>query len=161
MVRRFALVAALLALPIVDAGAQTATQTVAFDVESVNALSTSGNPGTLTLNSATAGSGITAATDATTTYSLTTNAATWKITAILDANMPADLQLTVAMEAPGASATSSATILSATGADVVTGGTGSLNASGKTITYTLSAPTGIAAQQTDSRVVTFTLVPLT
>lgn len=144
-----------------NAGAQSATQTVSYEVTAVNAFSVSGNPSALVLNSATAGSGLTAASDASTTYSLTTNAATWKVTAALDLAMPSDLQLTMLLAAPGGGATTATTTLTATAADVVSGGTGALNVSAKSITYTLSAPTGIAAVQTGSRTVTLTLVPLT
>jgi hypothetical protein len=143
-----------------NAGAQTATQSVAFEVSAVNSFAVSGDPAALVLSSATAGSGLNPASDATTSYSLTTNANTWKITAALDADMPSDLQLDVLLAAPGASATSGTTTLSLTDADVVTGGTGALSSSANQITYTLSAPSGVAAVQTGSRTVTFTLVPI-
>ncbi|MGI9140812.1 MAG: hypothetical protein ACR2GJ_06880 [Gemmatimonadaceae bacterium] len=65
--------AILMAFASSHADAQTATQTVTFQVTGVNRIAVSGNPAALTINTATVGSDLSDAADATTTYSITTN----------------------------------------------------------------------------------------
>lgn len=157
-------VGAALLLGFVASSAQaqvTATQSVSYEVATVNELSVSGDPGALMLSTVDAGGALVDDTDASTTYTVTTNAATWEITAAIDVAMPTGLQLDVLLAAPGASSTSATTTLTTTATAVVSNGTGALSSTGNTITYTLSAPSGVATAQTGTRTVTFTLVPLT
>ena len=79
-----------LALLVVAAQAVVAaTQTVTYSVSAINELSVSGNPAALAVSTATAGSEPDDATDATTTYGISTNQTGTKITAAIDTAMPA------------------------------------------------------------------------
>ncbi len=78
----------------------TTFQTVTFSVSAINELSVSGNPGTLTISAATAGSAPNSVSDATTTYSITTNESTRKITAAIDVAMPSGTTLTANLVPP-------------------------------------------------------------
>jgi len=133
----------------------TATQTVTYEVTAINEISVSGDPGHLIIDSATAGSQPTGATDATTTYAITTNGTNMKITGAIDEAMGTGLTLKVNLAAPTGGTSSGDVTLAATAADLVTGITG-LAESGKTITYTLSA-TLAASIASGSKTVTFTL----
>src|SRR5688572_795875 len=81
------------------ASAQTATQTVTFAVSAINQISATGSP-SLTVSTATAGSEPTAATDATSTWAVTTNQTGSKISASIPSAMPTGLTLSVNMAAP-------------------------------------------------------------
>jgi hypothetical protein len=146
--------ALLLCFGAAGASAQTATQTASFQVDTIDEISVSGDPATLVINSATAGSAPNSATNAATSYAVTTNVSNRKITAAIDLAMPSGLTLNVSLAAPSG-ATSTARNLTATAQDVVTG-ISTLNESGLTITYTLSA-TSAAAPQSGSRTVTYTI----
>jgi len=134
-----------------------ATQTVTFQVQAINELEVSANPGTLTINTANAGDEPTSVTDATTTYRFTTNENSKKVTGAIDSNMPANTTLEVnltAAGAPNAWTSNDYQSLSTTAADLVSGNR--KRASGLTITYRFSA-TIDAGTLSDSRTVTFTL----
>jgi hypothetical protein len=138
--------------------ATTATQTVTYEVTAINAISvSSGGPLTITVNAATAGSAPTAATDATTTYAVTTNETGQKITGEINSNMPAGVTLTVALVAPTGGTSTGATSLSTVAADLVTG-IATLNESGKTITYSLSATSAAGVVGSASKTVTLTIL---
>jgi len=140
--------------------ANTATQNVSYKVTDINAISVSGDPETLIINKAEAGYLPYAATDNTTSYSITTNGTTKKITAKIDTSMPAGLTLKVKLEAPTNSFGASAGGGSLTTAelDVVTG-ISPVVAKNIKILYTL-APVGDTppAPTSGARTVTFTLV---
>ena len=151
-----------LGLLIVMAGAasasNTATQTITFEVTAINEMSISGNPGALTINSATAGSGPSPVTDATTTYNITTNESSQKITGAITTggNMPANTTLEANLTAPTGGSSAGYTTLSTTAADLVTA-ISTLNESSKTITYRFSATMAAGILSSDTRVVTLTL----
>ena len=137
--------------------ANTDSQTVNFSILAINEIDVAAGPVNLTVNTATAGSQPAAAT-APSSYSITTNADadSKKITADLDAAMPAGVTLQVTVAAPSGGSTSAGTVTLTTSAvDVVTG-IEAVAASGVAINYTLSA-TVAAAPVTNSRVVTFTI----
>ena len=137
--------------------AQSATQTVTFSVSAISVMSVSGNPAAMNITTATPGSAPTPVTDASTTYAITTNETSKKIVAAIDANMPSGLTLQVALQAP-AGATSAGTVsLSTVAADVVNN-VGTVNVSGRSITYTLSATTAAGTVGSQSRTVTLTIV---
>lgn len=149
--------AVLLALTSSRGHAQTATQVVTFQVTGVNKISVSGNPATLTINTATAGGDLDPATDASTTYSITTNQSNQKITGQITAGtVPTDVTLAAALASTiGTSA--GAKTLTAAAVDLVTGISKS-KASGQTITYSLSAALTAAVMASSSNVtVTFTV----
>ncbi|HPW48325.1 MAG TPA: hypothetical protein PLJ97_03195 [Candidatus Saccharibacteria bacterium] len=138
--------------------ADTATQTVTYEVTAINEISVSASTLSLKVNTATAGSEPTAVTDATTTYAITTNGTGIKITGKIDTAMPTGVTLEVLLEDPDAEggATSTEGTLSATAVDLVTG-IATLAVSGKTITYTLSATVAVGVVESADKIVTFTL----
>ena len=150
-----AVVAMLAALPAVEAGAQTATQVVHFQVNAVNQIAVSGSP-TLAITSAVAGSGLTSVSSTGSSYAITTNEANQKITASIDQPMPAGVTLEVQMDAPGGALSAGTVQLGTAGTDVVTGIT-STASSALPITYRLNAGTQVHLGPT-ARTVTFTIV---
>jgi hypothetical protein len=136
------------------AQAQTATQTVTFQVDAINQIAFTGSP-SLVINTATAGSGPAAAT-ANGTWAVTTNQSNAKITASINSAMPAGLTLTANLAAPAGGTSAGAQTLSTTAVDVVTGLTkvaqGTLN-----VTYELTATTAAGVVTSQSRTVTYTI----
>lgn len=151
----FALAAALAGLSH-PAAAQTATQTVTFEVQAVNQLSVSGDPGALTISTATAGSAPSSATNASTTWAITTNESNKKVTASINSAMPAGVTLTLTLSAPSGAA-SSAVTLGTLAQDAVTGIT-KLNESGLTVTYGLDATSAAGTVGSTTRTVTLTIM---
>lgn len=147
-----AVAAAAFAAP--RAHAQTATQTVSYEVTAINEISVSGSP-SLVINDATAGSGLTSA-SASGTYAITTNQTNRKITAQLDSNMPSGVTLAVTLAAPTGGTSAGAVSLSTTAQDVVTG-VSNVNQSGLSIGYTLSATVAAGVVPAGNRTVTYTI----
>jgi hypothetical protein len=116
----------------------------------------SGNPPTLTINTATAGQQPDEVSDSSTTYSVTTNGSNKKITGALDSNMPQYTTLKANLAAPTGGTSAGDVTLSATSSNLVTG-ISTLAEQGKTITYKFSAQPEAGTSINDSRVVTFTL----
>jgi len=141
----------------------TANQTVNLAVNSVQKIAISGGAITLTITNGTAGNNaLTPVTDATSTYSITHNSATaLRITANLDAALPAGYTLQINL-APGASmGTSSGTvdISNATAASalaVVTAIPKGADAA-RTITYTFGANASAGILAATVKTVTLTL----
>lgn len=152
---RAALVASLASASVAFA-ADNATQTVTFEVQAINELSNSGNPGALVVSTATAGSEPDVATDSTTTYAITTNGTSKKITASIDAPMPDGVTLKVTLGAP-AGASANQITLGTVAVDAVTAIT-EVAESGKTISYELSALVTAGVVASDSTTVTYTVV---
>jgi hypothetical protein len=127
-----------------------AGQTVGYQVDEVALISVSGNPSDLIINTTVggaAGAALADATDATTTWAITSNKGTdgKKLTAVLSADMPPHTELFMEVAAPtgGTSGGKMSLNTRATGAkaeaiSVVTG-IDPVAESGKTITYTFSA----------------------
>lgn len=138
------------------ASAQTATQTVTFQVDAINQVGVTGSP-SLTVTTAVPGSAPTQATSAGNTWAVTTNQTGAKITASIASNMPSGLtlQATLAVGATGATSAGAKT-LSTVAQDVVTGLT-KVNASGLALSYTLDATAAAGVVTSSSRVVTFTV----
>lgn len=136
--------------------ADTDTQTVTYQVDAINEIEVSGNPGALTVSTATAGSQPDAATDNTTTYSITTNGTGMKITGAIDSDMPDNVTLKVNLAAPSGATSPGDVALSNTAADLVTGISQVVD-SGKTIAYTLSATVEAGVVESTNKTVTFTL----
>jgi hypothetical protein len=136
------------------ASAQTATQTVTFQVDAINQIAFTGSP-SLVINTATAGIDPTAAT-ASATWAVTTNQTGAKITASIGSNMPAGLTLSTNLTAPAGGSSAGAQSLTTVAVDVVTGITklaqGSLN-----VTYSLSATAAAGVVSSASRTVTYTI----
>ncbi|MFA4947604.1 MAG: hypothetical protein WC674_03730 [Candidatus Krumholzibacteriia bacterium] len=129
-------------------------QTITYQVSAINEISVSGNPGALIVVTAVPGSQPTAVTDATTTYAITTNIASKKITGALNTAMPANTALKVTLVAPTGGTSSGQVTLTAIAQDLVTGIT-TLAQSGLGISYNFSAT--LAAGVIASAVKTVTL----
>lgn len=138
-----------------NAFAQTATQTVTFQVTAIDEISASGDPGALIVNSATAGSQPDAATDATTSYNVTTNGSSKKITGSIDSAMPVNTTLGVTLTAPTGGSSPGQVMLTITDQDLVTG-ISTLAESGMSISYQFSATAAAGVIASSNRTVTFT-----
>jgi hypothetical protein len=134
----------------------SANQTVTYEVTAINEISTSGNPGALTVSAATAGSQPDEVSDAATTYAITTNGTSKKITGILDTAMPTGMTLKVDLIAPTGGTNIPDVTLTAVAADLVTGIT-QVAESGKAITYKLSATVAAGVVTSANKTVTLTI----
>ena len=136
------------------AQAQTATQTVTFQVDAINQIAFTGTP-SLVVSSATAG-GAPAAATANGSWAVTTNQSNAKVTASLNSAMPAGVTLTVNLTAPSGASSAGAVALGTSAVDVVTAITkvaqGSLN-----VAYTLTATVAAGIVSSQSRIVTYTI----
>ncbi|MFI5228693.1 MAG: hypothetical protein ACHQWU_06475 [Gemmatimonadales bacterium] len=135
--------------------AQTATQVVTFQVNAINQISVSGAP-SLTISAAVAGSAPTSVTSNVSTWAVTTNQSTAKITGSLSAPMPAGLTLSANLSAPAGATSAGLTGLSAGAVDLVTGIT-MLNASGLGLSYQLDATSAAGVIASSTRTVTYTI----
>ena len=160
----FLSLAALLLLAVGTAGAQTtATQTFSTQVDVVRAITVSGNPSTMTITAATAGTGLTSVTNTSTTYSLTTNDTVGvgdKVTAKISSGgaMASGETLTLTLAAPGGGGSSAGALaLTTSDQDYVTGVTPQ-NASGRQITYTFAATVSAVPRNAVARTITFTIL---
>jgi hypothetical protein len=137
------------------AGAQSATQTVTFQVSAINQVSVTGSP-SLTITTAAAGSTPTPATDASATWAVTTNQSTAKITASIPTAMPTGLTLSANLTAPTGATSAGLKALGVTAVDMVTNVTkvaqGALG-----ITYQLDATLAAGVVASGSRLVTYTI----
>jgi hypothetical protein len=138
------------------ASAQTATQSVTYQVQAIQVVSVSGDPGALIISTAVPGSAPTQVSDATTTYAVTTNLTGSKITGSLNTAMPAGVSLGVTLAAPTGATSVGAVVLTAVDQDLVTGIT-TLAESAKTITYTLDATVTAGVIASASKTVTLTV----
>jgi hypothetical protein len=136
------------------AAAQTATQSVTFQVDAINQIAFSGSP-SLVISTATAGSAPTSAT-ASATWAVTTNQTSSKITASIASNMPSGLTLSVDLSAPAGGSSAGAKALSTTAVDLVTGIT-KLAQNGIAVGYTLDATAAAGVVSSTSRTVTYTI----
>jgi hypothetical protein len=138
-----------------SAQAQTATQTVTFQVDAINQVAVTGTP-TLDINAAVAGGAPTTVTSSGNTWAVTTNQTTAKITASIASNMPAGLTLSATLGAPAGATSAGIKSLSTVAVDIVTGIT-KLNASGLSLTYQLDATSAAGVVTSATRVVTYTI----
>lgn len=146
----------LFAIAGTEASAQTSTTaTVTFEVQPISELSLSGSPAALTVSAAAPGAEPTAATDATTTWSITTNETNRKVTAAIDP-LPEGVTLVVDMAAPPGATSAGSVRLGSTAVDLVTG-ISTVQASGLPITYMLTAATSAGVVAPTTTVVTFTI----
>lgn len=137
------------------ASAQTATQTVTFAVTAINQISATGSP-SLTVATATAGSQPTAATDASSTWAVTTNQTGAKISASIATAMPTGLTLSVNLAAPSGATSAGLTALGTVGVDLVTTIT-KVAQLGMTATYQLTATAAAGVVASSTKVVTYTI----
>jgi hypothetical protein len=158
-IRQVVRIATAVALLIIAAplfAGSSATQTITFSVNAISEIVVSGNPGALTVSTATSGSSPDTASDSSTTYDITTNQTGQKITAAIDSGMPPGVTLKVHLIAPAGATSAGLVTLTASAADVVTG-ISTLNQTGLGITYTLSATPAAGSMGSDTRTVTLTI----
>lgn len=133
-------------------------QQVTIMVVAVNELAVTGGNITLTINTATAGSGLNNATDTTCALDWTTNSSTnKKVTGQLDTDYSAGISLAVSVTVTGGNGVSAGqqTLISASAVDLVTGMHNEF-VSANTLGYTASAPT--ASPATNTKTVTYTII---
>ena len=139
----------------------TATQTVTLAVNSVFKISTSGNPGALTITTGTAGTdALTSVGDNSTSYSITQNFGNAvKITAHMDAALTSGYTLNLNLASTKGTSAGSVDISNATSGsavDVVTGINRGADA-GQAISYTFSALASAGTLSSTSKTITLTL----
>lgn len=134
----------------------TAEQTVTYQVDAINEISVSDDPGDLVINSATAGSEPNEDTDNSTNWAITTNQTARKITGSINTAMPANVTLEINLTAPTGGVSAGDVSLLATDADLVTS-IETVAESGLTITYTLSATVTAGVVTQAQKTVTLTL----
>jgi len=135
----------------------TGNQTISVTISAINEISISGNPGGLIVGTASAGSNPNPVSDSTTSYHLTTNGSSKKITGQLDATMPDYTTLTVNLTAPSGGTSAGDVALNSSAANLVTGITRS-RGSALGITYTFAATVEAGIVASTSRTVTFTII---
>ena len=146
---------AIAALVAHSASAQTATQTVTFQVNAVNQIAVTGAP-TLIITTAVAGSPPTSATSAGNTWAVTTNQTGAKITASIPVAMPAGLTLSANLAAPAGGTSAGLLPIGTVAVDLVTGIT-KVFAAGLSLTYQLDATAAAGVVPSSTRVVTYTI----
>ena len=137
------------------ASAQTATQSVTFQVTAINQIAVTGTP-SLVINTATAGSAPTSVTSSANTWSVTTNQSTAMITASIPTAMPTGVTLSANLTAPAGATSLGLTALGTTAVNVVTGIT-KLNSAALGLTYQLDATAAAGVVSSGTRVVTYTI----
>jgi hypothetical protein len=139
----------------------TANQTVSLTVSAVYKIAVSGNPGAMTINTGTAGTNaLTSVTDASTNYSITQNfASTVKVTANLDAAMPAGYTLQMGLASTKGTSAGLVDISATTpGAAVNVVSNIALGAdASQAITYSFGANASAGTLASTNKVVTLTL----
>ncbi|MCK5644885.1 MAG: hypothetical protein KAJ19_29060 [Gammaproteobacteria bacterium] len=119
-------------------------------------ISVSGNPGTLNISFAIAGFEPFSETDATTTYDISNDGSTVKITGSLNSAVPANTQLLLSLAAPTGATSTGWQYLTTSPSNLVTS-IGTLDESGLTITYRFFAPTSAGIIASSQRTVTLTV----
>lgn len=145
---------ALMAGAATAASAQTANQTVTFQVDAINQIAFAGSP-SLVINTATAGSNPTNATAAA-TWAVTTNQTGAKVTASIGSDMPTGLTLSVNLTAPAGGSSAGAQALSTVAVDLVTTIT-RLAQGAMAASYSLSASPTAGVVSSTTRTVTYTI----
>lgn len=121
----------------------------------IDAISVSGNPPTLLVNTATAGSQPNLATDTSTTCTIETVIGTRRITGSINSNMPKNVVLQVSIQAPSGATSLGLVSLSTTATNLLLGITALLPVA-VTLTYRLTVNVSVAPTSA-SRTVTFTI----
>lgn len=136
------------------ASAQTATQTVTFQVDAINQIAFTGSP-SLVINTAAAGSDPSTV-STTASWAVTTNQTNAKITASIGSAMPAGVTLSANLTAPTGGSSAGSLALSTTSVDLVTSITkvaqGSLS-----VGYSLAATAAAGVVSSTTRTVTYTI----
>lgn len=150
------LILAAMLLGVAFAG-NTATQSITFQVNAINELRVSGNPGTLVIQTGTAGSEPDTAVDSSTTYNLTTNDTNKKIVGQTNSDMPEYTSLKINLTAPTGAASEGDRVLSTSPTDLVTG-ISKKKGTALGITYKFSAQVEAGIVNSSQRTVTLTVL---
>ena len=145
----------IVALAATSASAQTATQTVTFQVDAINQVGVTGSP-TMAITAAVAGNAPTSVTSAGNTWAVTCNQTGAKITASIGVAMPAGVTLSATLGAPAGATSAGIKSLGTVAVDMVTSIT-KLNSSGLALTYQLDATSAAGVITSTTRVVTYTI----
>jgi len=137
-------------------GGQSATVTVTCEVMEINELVINNGGGSLTVNTAGAGSELDAATG-TATYDVTTNGSDMKIVAQLESDMPAGTSFMIQVSAPKGGASSGEKTLNSGNATVLITGISRVAEQGMDIAYKFSATVAAGIIPQTTNIVTFTL----
>ena len=156
-----AMVFGLVLVESASAQSATASQNLTLAVNSVYKISTSGNPGGMTITTGTAGTdALTSVSDNSTTYSITENVAnTVKITANLDSPLPSGYTLQIDLASSKGTSAGAVDISNATSGsalNVVTAINEGADA-GQAIGYTFSALASAGTLSSTAKTVTLTL----
>lgn len=136
--------------------ATSANQTVTYQVSSINAISVSGNPGPLVISTASAGYQPAAASDASTSYAITTNGSDKRITGMLNSAMPDNTALKATVTAPSTGTSAGQVTLTASALNLVTG-IAAVAQSGIAISYEFSATVASGVISSAQKTVTLTV----
>lgn len=136
--------------------ADSATQTLTYEVSAINEIAVSSPTVSMTVNAAVAGSAPTSVSNSATTYAITTNEEGRKITGELNSDMPAGVSLSVGLAAPAQATSAGSQALSTTPVDLVSG-ISELNDPSKMISYQLAATSAAGVVASASKTVTFTI----
>ena len=123
-----------------------------------DSISVSGDPGTLVINMAAAGSEPTAVTDATTTYTVETIPALRRITGELSSAMPANTELKITLQPPTGATGWGTVSLNSSARVLVSNIPHHTTQGGLGITYEFSATVDAGVISSMSRTVTLTLI---
>jgi hypothetical protein len=134
--------------------ASSVNQTVTIAVGAINEISVTGSP-SLTVNTATAGSQPTEATDGSTTYNITTNGTNMKITGALSPALPGGVTLKINLASVGGTSSGDVT-LGTSPLSLVTGITQKVE-SLDVITYKLDALVSAGVVPSTTETVTLTI----
>ena len=136
----------------------SATQTVTYEIQAINELSVTGNPGALIISTATAGFEPDFYIDNSTAYAISTNCGdnTKKITAAIDTDMPTGVTLMISLIAPAGATAPVEGVLSTSAVDVVTG-IDAVASGGQQVIYKLTATASAGVVASASKTVTLTL----
>jgi hypothetical protein len=148
----------LMLFPQASWSATTATATVTYTIGTILAITVSGNPGPLNVTTATAGSPPPSATDSSTTYAVTCNVASQRVTGSLASAMPTGVTLAVTLAAPTGATSAGAVSLTTSAQSLVTA-ISNVAQSGLAVTYTLTATLSAATVSAATNTVTYTIGP--
>lgn len=150
------ILAALAIMTVASTASAQVTQDVTIAVNAISQIAVTGGAQSLTISTATAGSNPTNA-SVTVSWAVTTNQSNQKVSASIDAAMPAGVTLTAQMETPSAGGLSTGpNPLSTSSVDLVTG-ISTLAESGLDLIYVLSATPAAGVVASTTRTVTYTI----
>ena len=150
------ILAALAIMTVASTASAQVTQDVTIAVNAISQIAVTGGAQSLTISTATAGSNPTSA-SVTVSWAVTTNQSNQKVSASIDAAMPAGVTLTAQMETPSAGGLSTGpNPLSTSSVDLVTG-ISTLAESGLDLIYVLSATPAAGVVASTTRTVTYTI----